>query len=53
MGSRFLWFVFGAATGAALMLLMQKAKEDHEVESFEEIADELAKRLEQLEGTAK
>lgn len=50
MGSRFLWFVLGAASGAAVVMLLQRAKEEQEVESFEEIADELAKRLEQLEG---
>ena len=49
MGSRLLWFIFGAAGGAAVVVLLHRVREEQETESFEELADSLSRRLDQLE----
>lgn len=53
MTSRLVWFVLGALSGAGVMLLLQKVREQEEVESFEDLAEELSRRFDTLEASSK
>ena len=55
MGSRFVWFLLGVATGVTAVAVLKHVEKEKESEDFEAVADSLQKRFENLEqqlGTA-
>lgn len=50
MGNRLGWFLLGVLSGMAAMAVMQRVKEEREVEDVEALAESISARLSALEG---
>ena len=50
VGSKFVWFLLGVATGAVAIAALKRVQENQEVEDVESIANSISERLDQLEG---
>jgi hypothetical protein len=50
VGSKFLWFLLGVATGAVAVAALKRVQENQEAEDVESIANSINERLDQLEG---
>lgn len=50
VGSKFVWFLLGVATGAVAIAALKRVQEIQEVEDVESIANSISERLDRLEG---